>query len=68
MTFAVSGTESSSSLQMMTDVSREHASSQLTGATLASGDLRKRGLDFGIKRVSSHDENNAACQLRSIDS
>lgn len=28
------------------------------GFTLASGDLSERGLNFGIKRVAGHDEND----------
>jgi hypothetical protein len=61
MTLAPLGTESSSSLQMMTKWLAESPSPQgnlLTGLTLSSGDLSKRRLDLGVERVSSHDEDD----------
>jgi hypothetical protein len=61
MTLAPLGTESSSSLQMMTMLSADFSSPQKempTGLTLSSGDLSKRRLDLGVERVSSHDEDD----------
>jgi len=61
MTLAPLGTESSSSLQMMTKWLANCPSPQEilpTGLTLSSGDLSKRRLDLGVERVSSHDEDD----------
>jgi hypothetical protein len=60
MTLAPLGTESSSSLQMMTagQLMRKEFRFELTGLTLSSGDLSKRRLDLGVERVSSHDEDD----------
>jgi hypothetical protein len=61
MTLAPLGTESSSSLQMMTMLSADFSSPQKempTGLTLSSGDLSKRRLDLGVERVSSHDKDD----------
>jgi hypothetical protein len=61
MTLAPLGTESSSSLQMITTWSADSPSPQEklpTGLTLSSGHLSKRGLDLRVERVSSHDEDD----------
>lgn len=61
ITLAPSGTESSSSLQIMTAGQlgpRVSGENKLTGLTLSSSDLSEGRLDLGVKRVSGHDEDD----------